>query len=150
MSDNDKEAPQAFEPEQEEARPRWRDIVLRAAPRLGDVYWCDFHDPEHVHLPEMWKRRPVIVVSRKNVIRGATMVLPFSTNEKNAANKLAYPAPEKIVKGLGYETSWILCDHICTVSNSRLRPTRGKVLLLRGPELGEILTLMRSALGVPQ
>lgn len=133
----------------EDIRPSWRPVVLRAAPRLGDIYWCDFHDAEHVHLPEMWKRRPVLVVSRKNRLRGSTTILPFSTNDKNATNKFAVPAPDAIRDGLTRKPTWILTDHICTVSNSRLRPTRGKVLVLRGPELSHILTLMRSTLGLP-
>lgn len=150
MSADEHRTSRAGEAKQDEVRPEWQYIALKAAPRLGDIYWCDFHAPEYVHLPEMWKRRPVIVVSRKNVIKGAVMILPFSTNEKNSTNKMAYPVPEAVIEKLGADISWVLCDHICTVANSRLRPTHGKVLTLKGAELSDILTLMHSALGAPQ
>lgn len=134
----------------EEPRPKAYPVVIRAAPKLGAVYWCEFPDASHVHLPEMWKIRPVVIVSRKNVLHGKVMALPFSTSEGNAQNPFAIRISDDFSTRMEGMPSWVLCDHITTIATSRLRQHRGQVLRLAGQELASILLLMRSALGSPQ
>jgi len=50
-------------PEPELTPPRVQPRI-KAAPKHGQIYWCDFW--LDAQLPEMWKTRPVVVVSYKN------------------------------------------------------------------------------------
>ena len=127
--------------------PKQYAVRLRAAPKLGNLYWCTFPDPEHVHLPEMWKTRPVIVISRRNRLIGKVSALPLSTEIRNRDNKHSFQLSRQICELLTGDETWVLCDHIVTVSTSRLSQVRGYVPSVRGQELAEILDLMHSALG---
>ena len=130
--------------------PKQHKVRLKAAPKLGNLYWCEFPDPEHVHLPEMWKTRPVLIVSRKNRLVGKVTVLPLSTGIKNADNKNSFQLSRETCEQLTGEVTWVLCDHIVTVSTSRLSQVHGQVPSVRGQELADILDLMHSALGSAQ
>ena len=93
---------------------------LRAAPKIRNLYWCDF--PTDAHLPEFWKRRPVIVISRERTLYGAVTVIPCSTSPQDE-NKWALKLSESIDGRL----SWAICDKPCTVAVSRLTPHGGAV-----------------------
>ncbi len=69
--------------------PRRYKPVIRAAPRVGDVYWCAFNDRRDIALPEMWKTRPCVIVSRRNTLHGKVTVLPFSTARSNETDPMA-------------------------------------------------------------
>jgi len=30
-------------------------IRIKAAPKVGNIYWCDFHPEGVIHIPEFWK-----------------------------------------------------------------------------------------------
>jgi mRNA interferase MazF len=97
---------------------------LVAAPKIRGIYWCDFW--KDVILPEMWKKRPVLVVSFKNTLSGPCSVLAISTDpQEGLSEKWAYKLPIQIEKG---RDSWVVCNHIYTVSPSRLEQVRGGVL----------------------
>ena len=49
---------------------------LKQAPKLRDLYCCDF--PRDAQLPEFWKRRPVIVIAGDGTVSGAVQVVPCS------------------------------------------------------------------------
>ena len=87
---------------------------LKAAPKIGQVYWCDF--PQDAQLPEMWKRRPVIILSPRNTLFGAATVVPLTTKEDNATNTWAV----KITSPLKQAENWALCNHPTTIAVSRL------------------------------
>ena len=130
-------------------RPRRISPVIRAAPRVGDLYWCKFPDREAVELPEIWKTRPVVVVSRRNTLRGKVTVRPFSTSPGNHHDMMALPVSAKVLQAVSSKPSWILCDHPCTVATSRLRQIKGKVPKLAPRELSDMLKLMISAMASP-
>lgn len=132
-----------------EDAPKSFPITIRAAPRIGNVYWCQFHNANAIHLPEIWKTRPVIVVSKRNYIKGKVMVLPFSTAISNRNNKFAISLSKEIISQIDGLESWVLCDHIITVSTSRLRQVNGKVPRIKGELLGNILSTMLDCLGTP-
>lgn len=42
---------------------------LKHAPKIRQLLWCDF--PADAHLPEFWKTRPVLVISKRTTLKGA-------------------------------------------------------------------------------
>jgi mRNA interferase MazF len=66
-----------------EVRPPRVPNRIIAAPSIRQMYWCDF--PTDAHLPEMWKRRPIIVISFKNDLLGPCTVLPTSTEPQGSS-----------------------------------------------------------------
>lgn len=129
--------------------PRRYKPVIRAAPRVGDVYWCAFNDRGDIALPEMWKTRPCVIVSRRNTLHGKVTVLPFSTARSNETDPMAIETSRAVQERLDGRRSWILCDHPCTVATSRLRQVRGQVPKLSSKERQSVLTLMSQALAAP-
>lgn len=89
-------------------RPR-----IRSAPRIRQVYWCDFADD--AQLPEFWKRRPVLILSKRSTLHGKVTVLPFTTKSQ-PDNPSAYP----ITSPLDGQRAWVVCDYLTTVAVSRL------------------------------
>ena len=72
---------------------------IKHAPRVRDVYWCDF--PEDAHLPEMWKTRPVIMFGRKSSLKGTAAVIPLTTHPQGS-NKAAV----EITSPINKEPAW--------------------------------------------
>ncbi len=88
---------------------------VRAAPKIRQLYWCDF--PEDAQLPEFWKRRPVVIISYKNTLHGAVSVIPCSSqNQTN--NTWAY----ELATTMDGTPSWAICDKLTCVAVSRLAP----------------------------
>lgn len=135
---------------QEREWPKRFTVTIKASPRVGQLYWCAFHDERHIHIPEMWKVRPVIVVSRKNTLRGKATVLPFSTSDRNESGEFALEASAATRKLIdNSDRTWVLCDHPCTVATSRLSQIKGGVPRMPGDELAEVLRLMLKSLAAP-
>jgi len=44
-------------------KPPWVVPRIKAAPKIRQIYWCEYW--QDARLPEMWKTRPVIVISYK-------------------------------------------------------------------------------------
>ncbi len=91
-------------------------LKIKAAPKLRQIYWCEFGD-ENV-LPEMRKTRPVIIISYKNTLHGHSLVVPTSTDPQEGksaewAHKLSF-SPK------GGRDTWVVCNHLYTVSTARL------------------------------
>jgi len=134
----------------EEERPTWWKISIQGAPKLGSVYWCKFNKAELVPLPEMWKDRPVIVVSHRDLrIKGSCLVLPTSTDPQDN-NDWALELPDYITQQIDGRRSWALCSHPVTISTSRLRQIKGKVLKLKILDLNNILHMMIDWLPTPR
>lgn len=89
-------------------RPR-----IKSAPRIRQVYWCDL--PEDAQLPEFWKRRPVLILSKTVKLHGNVTVLPFTTKSQ-PDNPMAYP----MASPLDRQRVWVICDYLTTVAVSRL------------------------------
>jgi mRNA interferase MazF len=109
-------------------RPPWVTPRIKAAPKIRQIYWCDYW--QDARLPEMWKTRPVIVVSYKNTLHGPCLVVPVST-EPQAGNRWAYRLSVPI-EGNGV-SSWAVCNQPSTVSPSRFKQfNHGTPLLPKG------------------
>ena len=65
-----------------EVRPPKVQPRIIAAPKLRQLYWCDFW--RDAQLPEMWKTRPVIVVSYKSGLHSPCLVVPTSTEPQGS------------------------------------------------------------------
>lgn len=118
----------------EEGGPRRVKPRIVSAPKIRGLYWCDFW--RDARLPEMWKTRPVIVISHKNSLYGPCLVLPTSTDAQEG--KSAEWAHELSMSADGRK-SWVICNHLYTVSPSRLSQVKGKVPRVPEAEFGVII-----------
>ncbi len=109
-------------------KPPWVVPRIKAAPKIRQVYWCEYW--KDARLPEMWKTRPVIVVSYKNTLHGPCLVIPVSTDSQDK-NPWAYRLSIDI-EGDGV-ASWAVCNHPVTMSPSRFTQfNRGTPLVPKG------------------
>lgn len=115
---------------------------LRSAPKIRQFYWCDF--PKDAHLPEFWKRRPVVVLSKNATLFGAVTVIPCSTQAQPDL-RLAFPLRTTI----DGKAAWAICDKPTTVAVSRLVPTHGTIVRMPQEEFDEMLRLVLSLLPRP-
>ncbi|WP_455476295.1 type II toxin-antitoxin system PemK/MazF family toxin [Bartonella sp. B17] len=90
---------------------------IKSAPRIRQVFWCDF--PYDAILPEFWKKRPVLVLSKNAKLYGNVTVLPFTT--KSQPNN---PAAFALQSPIENKKAWIICNYVTTVSVSRLSCSR--------------------------
>lgn len=125
MTTNDHEKP-----------PRYQ-AKLKDSPKVRDLYWCDF--PKDAHLPEFWKRRPVIVVASARQLTGAVTVIPCSSQDQTG-NRWAYKLTTTI-EGPGVD-SWAICDKPTTVAVSRLSPDKDGKRRLPQEEFTAVLGLL--------
>jgi mRNA interferase MazF len=114
-------------------------IRIKAAPKVGNIYWCDFHPEGVVHIPEFWKKRPVIVASRNATLHGKVTVLPMTTDEDNATNINAIELSAEVQGKLDSKRSWVICDHLMTIATSRLDSVSTTPPRVKGEELTTIL-----------
>lgn len=125
----------------EEPKPPRVAPRIIAAPKIRQVYWCDF--PEDAQLPEMWKTRPVIVVSYKNQLYGPCLVVPTSTDPQEGnpwAHKLSV-----MFEGV---QSWAVCNHLYTFAPSRFSQFKGNIPLVPEADFNAILALVNKWLPV--
>lgn len=116
---------------------------LRSAPKIRQIYWCDF--PQDAQLPEFWKRRPVIVVSYRNKLSGAVTVIPCSTLDQSN-NPWAVLLSTSMTIGA---SSWAICDKPYTVAVSRLFPDRQGIPRLSMPDFDAVLSKLLQWLPTP-
>jgi mRNA interferase MazF len=116
-----------------EDMPLWVQPRIRSAPKIRQIYWCDFW--KDARLPEMWKVRPVVVVSYKNTLRGPCLVVPISTNEQDQ-NPWAFRLSIMID---GRSTSWAICNQPSTVSPSRFTQFNTGFPLLPKEDFNQVL-----------
>lgn len=89
-------------------------------------------------MPEMWKVRPVIVVSFRNPLRGAVTVVPCTTVDQKEA-RWAFELTTTID---GSDRAWALCDKITTIAVSRLTPDKGGIRRLPVEEFDRLLAIL--------
>lgn len=103
--------------------PGQRPVRIKSAPRIRQVFWCDYPDPEHTEKPEFYKRRPVVVLSRKSTLHGVVTVIPLSGKpQTDSRNTLRIRSPIK-----GTDFCWAVCNHIDAVSTRRLDAPAGGI-----------------------
>jgi mRNA interferase MazF len=120
--------------------PRRIQPVIRAAPKIRQIYWCEF--PKDAWLPEFGKLRPVLVISYRHVLKGHCLVLPITTSGQEGlsaewAHPLRYPLDER-------RDSIVVCNHLCTVSNARLRQFGKAIPRISEGEFHDILQKVMS------
>jgi mRNA interferase MazF len=129
----------------EPQKPQWVKPRIIAAPKIRQIYWCDFW--KDAHLPEMWKTRPVIVISYRNRLHGPCLMIPTTTEPGNESNPWAYKLSIKIE---GVFDSWALCNQPSTVAPSRLSSfSKGKIPLLPKADFNQVLELLAQWLPAP-
>ena len=115
---------------------------VTSAPSIRQLYWCDF--PQDAQLPEFWKRRPVVILSFKNMLHGAVTVVPCST-QAQPGNKWAFPL-QTTIDG---RAAFAICDKPTTVAVSRLVPDKGGIVRMPQAEFDDMLRLVLAWLPVP-
>ena len=125
-----------------EVKPPWVKPRIIAAPKIRQIYWCDFW--EDARLPEMWKTRPIVVVSYKNTLNGPCLVLPLST-EPQGDSPWALKLKSRVVD----ENSWVICNHPSTVSPSRFSQFKGKIPVLPQEEFNQAIEIFMKWLPKP-
>jgi mRNA interferase MazF len=128
---NEEPAPPPKGPEPEQ-RPRQVQPRISAAPKHGQIYWCDFW--LDAQLPEMWKTRPVIVLSYKNTLHGPCLVVP-TTTKPQGNSPWAWP----LSLSIDGQRRWVVCNHLYTVAPSRLSQVRGGIFRVTNADFNEIL-----------
>jgi mRNA interferase MazF len=107
-------------------------LRLKSLPKVREIFWCDFQSD--AHLPELWKRRPVVIASFKHTLHGAVTVIPCSTQEQDA-NSWAV----KLSTTIDGRDSWAICDKLTTVAVSRLSSDKRGIKRLSEGEFNELL-----------
>ena len=108
---------------------------LKAVPSIRQFYWCDF--PNDAHLPEFWKRRPVIIISFKNALSGAVTVVPCSSQPQ-----LKNPWAFALTTTINGSASWAICDKLTTVAVSRLSVDQSGIKRLPENEFYSVMALV--------
>jgi mRNA interferase MazF len=124
----------------EAGAPPWVKPRILAAPKIKQVYWCDFWTD--AQLPEMWKTRPVIVISYKNTLRGPCTVIPLST-EPQSDNPWTLPLSVEDVK------CWAICNQPSTVAPSRFSQFRGKIPKVSDKDFNQVIDILNKWLPKP-
>ena len=127
----------------EEIKPPRVKPHLKSAPKVKQLYWCDF--PKDAQLPEFWKRRPVIILSYKPTLHGAVTVIPCSTKAQRN-DKWAFPL-QTTIDG---RAAWAICDKLTTVAVSRLLPDKNGIKRMPDDEFNEMLKLVLDWLPKPR
>lgn len=115
---------------------------LKSAPKIRQVYWCNL--PRDAHLPEMWKCRPVVILSPKSTLFGTTLIVPCSTKEQTGI-----ASAFKLRTSIDGRNTWAICDKLMTVAVSRLLPTHGAITRMPPPEFDEMLRVIFALLPKP-
>ena len=123
---------------------------IKHPPSPGKVVMCDF---SFLRKPEMQKERRAIVVSRKSGSPGRVTVVPVSKSETNGEHPHHYEFPPRRYPFFhDSQPVWAVCDHLYTVSLTRLwqvnvrrRPT---IPSISDDDLESIRRMVGTALGV--
>jgi mRNA interferase MazF len=125
-----------------ELRPRRVQPRIIAAPKHGQIYWCDFW--LDAQLPEMWKTRPVVVLSYKNTLHGPCLVVPITTEPQGNS-----PWAWQLSVSIDGRRNWVVCNHLYTVAPSRLSQVRTRIFRVPETEFNEILARVTAWLPRP-
>jgi mRNA interferase MazF len=114
---------------------------LKAAPKIRQLYWCDF--PKDAQLPELWKRRPVVILSKTATLHGTVVILPCSTQPLQDP-RLSF----QLKTTIDGRDAWAICDKPTTVAVSRLTTAQGSIPRLNETEFDDLLAVFFSLLPV--
>jgi mRNA interferase MazF len=122
--------------------PRWVKPRIVAAPKIRQLYWCDFW--KDAMLPEFWKKRPVIVMSYKNILHGPCLVIPTTTTPQDGN-----PWAHRLSISFDEIQSWAVCNQPSSVSPSRFSQFRGRIPLVPESDFNAALALLNRWLPKP-
>lgn len=88
--------------------------MLKFQPKPGTIVMCDFSTGFIV--PEMVKKRPVVVVRKSKTNPKLVTIVPISQTEPEEITEVHV----EIISPLDRKKAWIKCDMITTVSIDRL------------------------------
>lgn len=143
MGDLDEQEGTMADSSKKHEKPPWVKPRIIAAPKIRQIYWCDFW--RDAHLPEMWKTRPVIVISFKNTLHGTCIVVPTSTEPGDDE-----PWRVKLsIKIEGKDDSWAICNQPVSVATSRFSQFKGKIPVLPKKDFNQVLEKLQEFLPVP-
>lgn len=118
--------------------------ILKRAPRIGELYWCEL--PKDAMLPELWKKRSVLVISAGTInLYGTAVVIPTTSEDPGSDPHLL-----KISKSLDTRTSYAICDKPMTVAVSRFCLPRGGVPRLGEDEINNIIKALHKTIPMPR
>lgn len=120
-------------------RPPRVEPRLAAAPKIRQFFWCDF--PADAQLPELWKRRPVVILSPRAKRYGAATVIGCTTKAQSDP-RCSFPLRTTI----DGRAAWAICDKPATVAVSRLLPDKGGIVRMPEDEFHEMLALVLACL----
>lgn len=109
---------QATSSYEDSAPPRVR-TALAKAPRTREIFWCQF--PRDAELPEFWKVRPVVVLSRRVDLNGTVFVVPCTSHDQTGSVDAV-----ALSTTIGGSRTWAVCDKPVSVAVSRLRAPKEK------------------------
>ena len=127
----------------EPQKPQGVEPRIKAAPKIRQIFWCDFW--ADARLPEMWKKRPVIIVSYKNRLHGPCTVIPTSTDPQ-IGNPWAHKLSIQID---GERDSWAVCNHPSPIAPSRLSAFPSPIPRVPDVDFDAILRLLLKWLPTP-
>ena len=117
---------------------------VTAAPKIRQVLWCDYPEPQHTYKPEFHKTRPVVVLSKRATLYGVVIVVPMTTKEQDDDRFSV-----ELVSPLDGTTAWVVCNHVHTVSVRRLSPPKGAIPRVSDSEFEDILDKVFRILPIP-
>lgn len=97
-------------------------MTLVRAPRMGEVYWCDFSISNC--LPEFDDRHLILVLKSGGYKDACHMVIPL-TKQDQSKNAYGHPLTFNPSPSTA-RTSWAVCDQIYTVATERLSRLRNR------------------------
>ena len=98
-------------------------LVLKSAPRFGQVYWVDFSISNV--LPEFDDVHPGVVVRSGQKLDQPHLILPMTTVDQTG-NVYAHRMTRNPNPKAPDRVSWVVCNHLYTVASERLRPMRNR------------------------
>lgn len=106
---------------------------IKSAPKIMQIYMCNYPDQEHTEKPEFYKNRPV-VIGKKATLHGVVTIVPITgyPQDKNP-NSLRIQSP------IDGRDAWVVCNHIHTVSTKRLYIPKGGITKIQENVFQEIL-----------
>lgn len=88
-------------------------------PNPGTILTCDYTG---LHVPEMVKIRPVVIVSPRSRTNGLVTVIPISTTKPDPLLEWHYPLifTKALSPNWPELEAWVMCDMLNTFSSKRL------------------------------
>lgn len=118
--------------------------ILKRAPKIGELYWC--HLPKDAMLPELWKKRSVLVISRGTInLYGAAVVIPTTSEDPGDDEHLL-----ELSLSLDRRTSYAICDKPMTVAVSRFCRPVGSVPRLGEEEMNKVINKLHKTIPLPR